>query len=65
MSNGPWADEQNDLIVTDWGRIASLIETCKISGAEPFASLKPALAVVGNGHPQSRIDEMFPWTSTA
>lgn len=40
-----------------WGRIASLIETCKINGIGPFAYLKATLEVLANGHPQSRIDD--------
>lgn len=40
-----------------WGRIASLIETCKINGIEPFAYLKATLTAIANGHPQSRIDD--------
>ena len=32
-----------------WGRIASLIETCKINGIEPFAYLKATLTALANG----------------
>jgi hypothetical protein len=31
---------------------ASLIETCKINGVEPFAYLKATLTAIANGHPQ-------------
>jgi hypothetical protein len=44
-----------------WGRIASLIETCKINGIEPFAYLKAALTAIANGHAQSRLDDLLPW----
>ena len=44
-----------------WGRIASLIETCKINGVEPFAYLKATLTAIANGHPQSHIDDLLPW----
>ena len=44
-----------------WGRIASLIETAKINGIEPFAYLKATLEAIANGHPQSRIDDLLPW----
>lgn len=44
-----------------WGRIASLIETCKINGVEPFAYLKATLTAIANGHPQSRLDDLLPW----
>jgi len=44
-----------------WGRIASLIETCKINGVEPFAYLKSTLEAIAAGHPQSRLDDLLPW----
>ena len=44
-----------------WGRIASLIETCKMNGVEPYAWLKSTLEKIAGGHPQSRIDELLPW----
>ena len=47
-----------------WATIASLIETCKINGIEPFAYLKATLTEMANGHPQSRLDELLPWNFT-
>ena len=47
-----------------WGRIASLIETCKINGVEPFAYLKATLEAIAAGHPQNRIDDLLPWNFT-
>lgn len=44
-----------------WGRIASLIETCKINGVEPFAWLTATLTAIAAGHPKSRIDDLLPW----
>lgn len=44
-----------------WGRIASLIETCKINGIEPFAYLKATLTAIASGHPQSQIEDLLPW----
>jgi transposase len=44
-----------------WGRIASLIETAKINGVEPFAYLKATLEAIATGHPQNRIDDLLPW----
>lgn len=44
-----------------WGRIASLIETAKINGVEPFAYLKATLEAIAAGHPQGQIDELLPW----
>jgi len=47
-----------------WGRIASLIETAKINGVEPFAYLKATLEAISAGHPHSRIDDLLPWNFT-
>jgi transposase len=44
-----------------WGRIASLIETAKIKGVEPFAYLKATLEAIANGHPKAAIDDLLPW----
>ena len=44
-----------------WGRIASLIETCKMNGVEPYAWLKSTLEKIASGYPQSRIRELLPW----
>ena len=44
-----------------WGRIAGLIETCKMNGVEPYAWLKSTLEKIAGGHPQSRIRELLPW----
>ena len=43
-----------------WGRVASLIETCKMNGVEPYAWLKSTLEKTAAGHPQSRIHELLP-----
>ena len=45
-----------------WGRMASLIETAKLNGVEPFAYLKATLKAIAAGHPQSRIDDLMPWS---
>ena len=47
-----------------WGRIASLIETAKLNGVEPYAYLKATLEAIASGHPASRIDELLPWAFT-
>ena len=44
-----------------WGRIASLIGTCKMNGVEPYAWLKSTLEKIARGHPQSKIHELMPW----
>lgn len=47
-----------------WGRIATLIETAKVNGVEPYAYLKATLEAIAAGHPASRIDELLPWAYT-
>jgi hypothetical protein len=44
-----------------WARIASLIETAKMNGVEPFAWLTATLQAVAAGHSAHRIDELLPW----
>ena len=44
-----------------WGRIASLIQTAKLNGVEPYAWLKATLEAIAAGHPNSRIDDLLPW----
>ena len=44
-----------------WGRIASLIETCKMNGVEPYAWLKTTLEKIATGHPNGSIVELIPW----
>ncbi|MCY4439313.1 MAG: transposase, partial [Deltaproteobacteria bacterium] len=43
-----------------WARIASLCETAKLNGVEPYAYLKATLEAIASGHPASRIDELLP-----
>lgn len=44
-----------------WAVIASLIETCKLTGVEPYAYLNDVITRIVNGHPQSQIDDLLPW----
>jgi hypothetical protein len=44
----------------DWGRIASLIESARINGANLHAYLKATLEALARSHPASRIDELVP-----
>jgi transposase len=48
-----------------WAVIASLIETCKLNGAEPQTYLTDVISKIVNGHPNSRIDELLPWAYPA
>ncbi|WP_352493358.1 transposase domain-containing protein [Mesorhizobium sp. M0118] len=45
-----------------WAVIASLIETCKLNGVEPLGYLADVLTRIVNSHPNSRIDDLLPWT---
>ena len=44
-----------------WAVIASLIETCKLTGIEPHAYLTYIITKIVNGHPNSQIDDLLPW----
>jgi len=48
-----------------WAVIASLIETCKLTGVEPHTYLTDVITKIVNGHPNSRIDELLPWAYPA
>jgi hypothetical protein len=45
-----------------WAIVASLVETAKLSGIDPIAYLTDLLAKIVNGHPNSQIDDLLPWT---
>ena len=45
-----------------WAVVASLIETCKLNDVDPHAYLTDVLERLVAGHPQSRIDDLMPWT---
>uniref|UniRef100_UPI00177F2ED5 IS66 family transposase n=1 Tax=Mesorhizobium amorphae TaxID=71433 RepID=UPI00177F2ED5 len=45
-----------------WAVVASLIETCKLNDVEPLGYLTDVLARIANGHPNSQIDDLLPWT---
>ena len=44
-----------------WATVASLIETCKLNGADPQRYFADVLTRLVNGWPNSRIDELMPW----
>ena len=45
-----------------WAVVASLIETCKLVDVEPQAYLTNVITRIAEGHPNSRLDELLPWT---
>ena len=52
----------HDAGTENWAIIASLIETCKLNGIDPHAWLARTLKAIVNGHKQSDINELLPWT---
>ena len=46
----------------NWAVLASLIETCKLNGIEPHGYLTGVLTAIVNGHKQSDIDGLMPWS---
>jgi len=44
-----------------WAIVASLIETAKLNGIEPFAYLKSVLETIVADFPASQLDELLPW----
>jgi transposase len=48
-----------------WAVIASLIETCKLISVEPYGYLADVITRIVQGHPNSRLDELLPWSYPA
>ncbi len=44
-----------------WAMIATIIETCRLCGVEPFAYLRDVLIRITAGHTINRIGELAPW----
>jgi len=44
-----------------WATVASLIETAKLNGIEPFAWLRDVLTRMIDGHSARQFDELLPW----
>ncbi|MBY3476179.1 IS66 family transposase [Rhizobium laguerreae] len=52
----------HDAGAENWATIASLVETFKLNAVDPQMYLTATLTAIVNGHKQSRIDELLPWT---
>jgi transposase len=52
----------HDCGAENWACLASLIETCKLHGVDPQAYIADVLTKLVNLWPQSRLDELLPWT---
>ena len=48
-----------------WAIAASLIETCKLSGIDPYRYLADVLSRLVNLWPNARLDELLPWNWAA
>ncbi len=48
-----------------WAIIASLVETCKLSGVDPQVYLEDTLTKIVNGHLNTEIGELLPWSYAA
>jgi IS66 C-terminal element len=55
----------NDQGAENWALIASLVETCKLTGVDPLAYLADTLTKLVNLWPAARIDELMPWAWAA
>ncbi len=53
---------RHDAGAENWAPVATLIETCKLNSVDPLAYLTTTLTAIVNGHKQSRIDELLPWS---
>ena len=45
----------------NWAIVASLIETCKLNGIDPYTYLADVLSRLVNLWPNARLDELLPW----
>jgi transposase len=48
-----------------WATIATLLTTAKMNGVDPTAWLTQTLERLAAGWPNSKIDDLMPWTYTA
>ena len=55
----------HDAGAANWATIASLVKTCKLNAVEPHAYLTQTLSATVNGHKQSQIDDLLPWSYAA
>ena len=55
----------HDAGAENWAVIASLIETRKLNGVDPYAWLAATLHVIVADHKQSRVNDLLPWNYAA
>ncbi len=46
----------------NWALLASIVATCKLNDVDPVAYIVDTLQAILDGHPQSRIEELMPWS---
>jgi transposase len=51
----------HDTGAQNWACLATLIETCKLNGVDPYAYLTDVLTKLVDLWPASRLDELMPW----
>jgi len=51
----------HDAGASNWGVIASLIETCKLNSVDPHTYLADTVTAIVAGHKQSQINDLLPW----
>ena len=49
----------------NWAILASMIETCKLNAVDPHAWLTQTMTAIANGHKQSDISSLIPWSYAA
>lgn len=55
----------HDAGAQNWAILASMIETCKLNGVDPYAWLTQTLTAIANGHKKSNISSLMPWNYAA
>ena len=55
----------HDAGAENWAVIASLIETCKLNGVDPYVWLSATLHAIVSDHKQSRVNELLRWNFAA
>jgi len=51
----------HDAGATNWGVIASLIQTCKLNSIDPQAYLADTVTAIVAGHRESQINDLLQW----
>jgi hypothetical protein len=52
----------NEVGAENWALLASVIATCKLNDVDPDAYITKTLHAILDGHPQSRLEELLPWS---